>query len=358
MSRAGIHDCVRLSCVTAALAILFPCAISPVRSQEGGMAADISHCESVLKGQSVPDGPAEERVKNLERGIFGKTSHGPLDKRLRKIHEALGLSGDSQRSAGVPPGTGVKPPVRNELPQPSEAAFPSSPISAPNAANSPAMSADLPTVSSPATQTISHVPPEGAAGANTAGGDAVTTKQLLQLGTQKFAKGDTLQAENIFQQVLARDPGSVDALFNLGALAERRGDLTAALDEYKKALALNSSDEELKQAVASIQGQLAKKPVTTGKGPLIGNALINSQPRLPLIGQDPQFGNPILPTVEKPPPIGQVTPLGGPTLGVTPRGGKGPFKILVGVGVQVGFRTLPGPVQVLHCPICRIIGGF
>ncbi|HEY9775397.1 MAG TPA: tetratricopeptide repeat protein [Planktothrix sp.] len=334
MSRAASTFCIRLSLVTAVIGILFPPMV-PTWAQDGGMAADISHCESVLKGQSMPEGPAEERVSNLERGIFGKTSKGPLDKRLQKIHEALGIKG----SKFAAPDYGVKPSVASEAPQ--------STVAPPGASTNSTPAPEL-----QATASAPVAPP--ATASNSTAPNGMTTKQLLQLGAQKFAKGDTVQAESLFQQVLMRDPNNVDAYFNLGALAERRGDLSGALDQYKKAQTLNPSDNEITQAVVSVQDQLVKKPVrVTGKGPLIGNAMVNTDNTPPLVGATPRFGTPILPSVPPPPAIGTVGTPYPPVVGITPRG-KGFIKGVIGAGLNAGLMAAPG----LHCPICRLMGGF
>jgi len=104
-----------------------------------------------------------------------------------------------------------------------------------------------------------------------------STKQLLQLGAQRYAQGDTVGADASFRQVLVHDPNNVDALFNLGALSERRGELASARDFYRKALSSKQNDAELKQAVASVEDQLAGSSgqnagSSSHKKPLYGSA--------------------------------------------------------------------------------------
>ncbi|MBU6450633.1 MAG: hypothetical protein KGS72_02565 [Cyanobacteria bacterium REEB67] len=81
---------------------------------------------------------------------------------------------------------------------------------------------------------------------------------LLASGAKLHREGKIEAAEVIFKQVLARDPRSVDAFYDLGAVAESRGDLIGALSNYHAALALRPNDRELKEAVHSTEVALRK----------------------------------------------------------------------------------------------------
>jgi hypothetical protein len=354
-SHVRTNNHLKLGCL--ALALAFSC-VAQARAQDGGMASKISHCELALTGHSQPDQPAESRVKDLEKGIFGKTSHGPLDKRLVKIQGALGV-----RETGTAAG---EAPIESK---PAPASVPSASASQP-ASEPPGLAAAAPpvapsSVSEGAAAAAQKPSPTGISTGQTM--PEMTTKQLLQIGTQKFAQGDTARAETIFQQVLERDPHNVDALFNLGALAERRGDLVGALGHYRRALELNPSDAELKEAVKSVEAQLAQKASQPGHQPLIGSAILNKEkPGQQFAVQTGQFGTPLLPVSGSPVFMGntqintgsaQVAPVTIPQLGVTPHNHH-MRRAVVGIGVGVGFMALPAPLQVFHCPICRFISGF
>ncbi|MBK7841979.1 MAG: tetratricopeptide repeat protein [Candidatus Obscuribacter sp.] len=56
--------------------------------------------------------------------------------------------------------------------------------------------------------------------------------------------------------MLSQDPQNVDAFFNLGALAEGRGDLIVALGHYRAAHALNPKDKQITEAVSSMEKAL------------------------------------------------------------------------------------------------------
>jgi tetratricopeptide (TPR) repeat protein len=193
----------------------------------------------------------------------------------------------------------------------------------------------------------------------------LSSKQLLQLGARDFAEGKTMQADSIFRQVLVSDPKNVDALYNLGAIAERNGDFVSALGRYRAALQLKPNDAELKQALASIQGQLSKQ----GKSkPLVGSARLDktanqpqlapqygtfgSQPNLYL--QGPQYSNGVLlPTQNSMPPVLTVTQNTPPQTMVTQSTPpQGEVKQNTLQKARKLLNALPEP---LHCPICGFL---
>ena len=83
---------------------------------------------------------------------------------------------------------------------------------------------------------------------------------VLRYGARKHAEGNYEEAEAAFRHVLSRDPSNVDAFYDLGALAERKGDLIAALSSYRAALALKPHDKEIAEAVSSIEKALRNRP--------------------------------------------------------------------------------------------------
>jgi len=86
------------------------------------------------------------------------------------------------------------------------------------------------------------------------------TLEVLRFGALKHAQGKFDEADTAFRQVLARDPNNVDAFYNLGSLAERRGDLIAALSHYRAAQALKPSDHQISVAVRSVEKTLRNAP--------------------------------------------------------------------------------------------------
>lgn len=95
------------------------------------------------------------------------------------------------------------------------------------------------------------------------------SKRFLKEGARLHRIGEYADAERLFKQAVAMDPRNPDAFFNLGALAEGRGDLVDALTQYRAGLALMPQDKSLKEAVDSMESRLA-----SGQGSV--NAQINS----------------------------------------------------------------------------------
>lgn len=83
---------------------------------------------------------------------------------------------------------------------------------------------------------------------------------VLKYGARKHKEGNYEEAEAAFRHVLSRDPANVDAFYDLGALAERKGDLIGALSSYRAALALKPHDKEIAEAVSSMEKTLRNRP--------------------------------------------------------------------------------------------------
>jgi len=350
-------------------------------ADEGGLAGQISRSETVMFGQSTSGASAQQRVEALESNIFGKPSSGPLDKRLQKINKMLGLdkasSSESASKAAV---------VNNANSSQSEAkASPAGKTA--NKSESAPKNVDQsksPIKLQPMTAKTDMPPPAPERIGNdlppVAPPAVLSTKQLLQLGAKRFSEGNAVEANSLFRQVLVHDPNNVDALFNLGALAERRGDFPSALGLYRTALGVRPADTDLKQAVASIQNQMA----AGGAGrPLVGDASQTGPFHMPArLGQpltggvfdnrtaDQFNGQALPPVLGQQPPVGTVvgTDVGmanvtQPPIGLAnvtqPNHGKSAAKKVILTGVSIGIgRVLPGPLGALHCPLCELLGHF
>lgn len=106
----------------------------------------------------------------------------------------------------------------------------------------------------PLVPSLDNSVPAPAPVAATAGSSEV--RELLTYGARKHKEGSLTEAEDCFRRVLSKDPQNVDAFYNLGALAEGRGDLIVALGHYRAAHALNPKDRQIKEAVNSMERAL------------------------------------------------------------------------------------------------------
>src|ERR1035437_6203630 len=64
-------------------------------------------------------------------------------------------------------------------------------------------------------------------------------QNALDSGQQALAAGDLARAEQLFRQYLSQNPGSAEALSNLGAVCARREQFSEAVAFYGKALKAN-----------------------------------------------------------------------------------------------------------------------
>ncbi|MBN2289928.1 MAG: tetratricopeptide repeat protein [Candidatus Glassbacteria bacterium] len=65
------------------------------------------------------------------------------------------------------------------------------------------------------------------------------------------------EAASLFEEIISADPGNFLALKSLGTLAQERGDTGQAFSLYRKAYVLDGEDEELSQAIAGLEQDLA-----------------------------------------------------------------------------------------------------
>lgn len=93
-------------------------------------------------------------------------------------------------------------------------------------------------------------------GPNAASDDKATAHAIIQRGMEQSAKGDSQAAEASFRTALYVDPSNADARYNLGVIAENKGDLSSALDFYQGALRTHPNDPELQEAVQAVQSKL------------------------------------------------------------------------------------------------------
>lgn len=191
--------------------------------------------EQILFGTARTSLSLEARLEAIESNLFGKPRKGSTEARLDAIGKLLG---DQKKSL-------LLPPIAPQLERPDSA-----PVAEDYGGASPYDSGDSPA--------LSQARP-AAAGS----GDKV--KGLLRQAVQEYSQGNTVAAEKTFRRVLAIEPNNGDANFNLGAIAEGKGDMDAALGFYKKARSANPGDQEIQQAVATLEQQARDKRESTAR---------------------------------------------------------------------------------------------
>jgi TolA-binding protein len=199
--------------------------------------AQVSSLEIALSGKPKTSEPLMKRVQALETVILGHPSSGTLQNRLELLKSNLGLN-------------------ESQLKQ-FEQNHPSSP-----GPSSPGTSAPFTTAAKPAGQNIAGAKSAGrqsTTAAKPAGQSATASKpagqmqSMLAAAVKLYQSGNTDGAKRAFENVLAQYPYSVDACYNLGSLAEKRGDTNSALRYYTKAQKLDPSDPQIKAAAERVK---------------------------------------------------------------------------------------------------------
>ncbi len=85
---------------------------------------------------------------------------------------------------------------------------------------------------------------------------AARCKQLLKEGSRHHSSGNLQEADRCFREAVVLDPRNADCFYNLGALAEGRGDFIDALTQYRAGLAMLPQDKSLLEAVEAMETRL------------------------------------------------------------------------------------------------------
>ena len=184
--------------------------------------------EQTLFGTAQGSQPIEKRLQNIEKQLFGKAEKkGDTSQRLSAIDKVM-----TGNSAYLPP---VAPELdRSEFaPTPKQA--PDSPIVRANELSDPL---DAPQVAD--------------------SGDRV--KGMLRQAMQLYSQNKIAEAEKLYRSVLAIDFRNTDANYNLGAIAESKGDLTSAQRFYSTAAKTSPSDLDIQDALAAVNSKLKSRP--------------------------------------------------------------------------------------------------
>lgn len=190
----------------------------------------LEHAEQVLLGAAHKNLPSGERIQTLEIELFGARHQGSYHSRIEAIQSAL-ASGKTNL---------LMPPMAAEMDRSQSAAAPS-PAPVPGS-GSEKEDREVSTAS--------------------AGASDQRVQDLLHQALKQYSAGQYPEAEASFKQVLRLDKSNTDAYFNLGAMAESRGELKSALAYYKSASKIAPGDSDIQKAVAGVESKLADSTIT------------------------------------------------------------------------------------------------
>lgn len=198
-------------------------------ASSSAVANRLNKIEEVIYGAPKKGETLDTRLKALEVKLFGIPRKGTLDQRLANIDKAL--------SYGRGAATGdLLPPLAPTLDTSSTASSNSSADGSSTASNY-----------------------GGGSSYNSSNDSADNTPDstsALADAMQLYQAGKVPQAEAAFRKILASDPNNGDAYYNLGVIAEGKGDLNGALSNYRSALNINPQDADLQSTVAAVQSKI------------------------------------------------------------------------------------------------------
>lgn len=175
--------------------------------------------EKAVFGETHSKLSESTRLKDLETNLFGKVHSGTTAQREAEISKALGGSKNDNL---------LLPAMAPQLDTSNGSNIHSAPSSQENS--------------------YSDAAPVSATG------DA--EKETLRTAMKLYSQGKTDEAEKQFRKALSINKNSVDAYYNLGVIAESRGDFKGALSNYKSAARINPSDTDLASAISSLETKL------------------------------------------------------------------------------------------------------
>lgn len=194
------------------------------------VAARLDKIEEVIYGAPKKGQTLDSRLRALEVKLFGVPRKGTVDARLANINKAL--------SYGSGAATGdLLPPLAPTLDTSSTAGSNSSADGSNNASNYSGSGS-------------------GYNSSNYSADNTPDSTSALADAMQLYQAGKVPQAEAAFRKILASDPNNGDAYYNLGVIAEGKGDLNGALSNYRSALNINPQDADLQSTVAAVQNKI------------------------------------------------------------------------------------------------------
>ncbi|HEY9775463.1 MAG TPA: tetratricopeptide repeat protein [Planktothrix sp.] len=213
---------------TALALLLVLSSTMPVFAATDPASDQLDKYETTVFGAAHKSMGTNERISGLEKSLFGKTKTGSTSQRMAAIGKSLGA------------GNFLMPPMAGKMDTAS--ASDSSPPVAPEGASNSYRSDQI---------------------GSAQDADSDREKETLKQAMSLYSKGDSEGAERAFKQVVAMDNKSVDAYFNLGVIAEGKGDLQSALMNYRSAYHLRPADDDLKGAVSSVEQKLSENKVAS-----------------------------------------------------------------------------------------------
>jgi tetratricopeptide (TPR) repeat protein len=205
---------------------------TPQSAPTGLGGTKLDNFEQVIYGAPRKNLSTDARLKALEIKLFGSAKSGSVDSRLAGIQKALAYG------RGTATSPDFSPPLAPTL----------------DTSGSSSKTASAPAYNK--NESFDAGSSGGKGGSDSGYNLPDSTKQVAD-AMQLYTDGKPDQAEAAFRKIIANDPNNSDAYYNLGVIAEGRGDLKGALNDYKQAQRINPQDQDLRDTVTSVANKLA-----------------------------------------------------------------------------------------------------
>lgn len=287
----------------------------------------LNRLEEAISGSKHEKQAIEQRVKALEIKVFAKVQKGSLSSRINALEKFAGMESAETMPPLPPQFDNSKEPLKQ----------------APELAVSGCKGS------------LKHSPFVSSKG----GADKELGKELEE-AVKLHHEGKVFEAERSLKKILEKSPTNEDAYFSLGAIAEARGDLQAALEYYTTAMQTNPNDSEARDAVTELSRKItaarteaivnplappvadAPGPVLQGRAWELGSGASGALAGPGVAGQGPLSGQvcrPPIPTVPVTQPLPLRTNVSSTIARTLARAALG--AALSGTG--------------LHCPVCHMM---
>src|SRR5262249_25654039 len=146
------------------------------------------------------------------------------------------------------------------------------------------------------------------------------------------------------------DADNANALYNLGALMERRGNLDGALRYYRLSLSASPQDRQLQGIVDEISQDLSQRQAAEARAAAERDFALAAEgarhQKVPRLNNVAQYAVTM--------PSAQTERASVARTESRKSGGRSFARVFAGMALTVGVSAAPG----LHCPLCRMMMGF
>jgi hypothetical protein len=249
----------RCSLLAAASMLLISSSLPALAAEPKGLMHRVGKIEETIFGTQHADKPLHARISELEAQTVGGEKTGALAKRTEVLEKAVHGTVAGSAPSAKPVAKGAAKTATKHTPAPKVSVH--KPI--------PTTTSEYMPPIAPQLDISGHSPVAKDEPAADGHHSAPNVDEHLRHGTAAYQAGNAEEAEKKFKEALQLSPFNSHASYNLGAIAEARGDLATALGNYRTALIGSPNDPQIQEAIAQVEAQIAMKQDSPFRNPLV-----------------------------------------------------------------------------------------